>query len=107
MPFPLPYREGAPLLTLTSIKCITELHPFFYTLVRLSQSSASGQTLDVVDHAASSSGHENHTPSPGTVSNVVAAGTNEAGSESTGADNTNTLIDSVVEIDFLEETMNS
>lgn len=45
----LPYVEGRPLLTLTSIKSIYDLHPFFYTLVRATSHAGKASPAYCVD----------------------------------------------------------
>src|SRR2546429_570553 len=86
----LAYRERRPLLTLTSIKSLFDLHPFFQTLVKVTNSSnikADNNSPSMVSRN-----------SDGTISGSPQLVTNIPTEE----DSSN-LLNEILEKDFLEE----
>ncbi|KAI1301279.1 Protein dopey-1 [Halotydeus destructor] len=85
----LPYTEGRPLLTIPSIKSLVELHPFFYTLMKICQRNS---TLNHVVNGHEETSVSQETPVEG-----------DPEQDDTEIVSEVNYIDSVVELDFLEE----
>jgi hemoglobin-like flavoprotein len=102
-PTMLQFRPGYPLLVTVTLRTILELHPFFYTLVKVSQANTNCHT------ATESSGRSVSTLSNGSAHRelppiTIASSSTENvfGTMETAA----SYIDKIMELDFLEELSN-
>jgi len=93
----LAYQERRPLLTLTSIKSLFDLHPFFQTLVKVTNSSSIK-----ADSNSSSMASRN---SDGTISGSLesAASMSRLVTNVSTEEDSSNLLDEILEKDFLEE----
>lgn len=80
-----------PLLQKTFIKSLLDLHPFFFTLVKVSQASGAASLSSSATLANGAPGHA--------LSPEAALGA----SASTSVEDVSLFMDSIVELDFLEE----
>lgn len=89
----LPFSAGFPLLTKTSLTSLLDLHPFFYTLMKVSQPNTATESGSTTPTLLNGSAH--HEP--------LASHEHDTTTTRLPAETATSFVDRIMELDFLEE----